>query len=58
LVLDLDMQIWDRGAEGFDELARPVETARARLRGSIVILVLGREQFIDYRQSPRFQPRS
>jgi hypothetical protein len=23
LVLDLDMQIWDRGAEGFDELARP-----------------------------------
>jgi hypothetical protein len=49
LVLDLDMQIWDRGAEDFDELSRPVETARARLRGSVVILILGREQVIDYR---------
>jgi len=44
------MQIRKRGAERFDELARPVEAARAGLRGSITIVVLGREQFIDYRQ--------
>src|SRR4029450_4473364 len=44
------MQIWDRGPERFDELARRVETALARLRGGIVIVVLGREQFIDDRQ--------
>jgi hypothetical protein len=50
------MQIWDRGAKGFNELARRVETARARLRGSIVILVLRREQFIDHRQVAAIPP--
>src|SRR4029453_9946589 len=50
LALDLDMQIWDHGPERFDELARRVETTLARLRGGIVIVVLGREQFIDDRQ--------
>jgi hypothetical protein len=47
LVFNLDMQIGDRGSEGFDELVRPVEPARSRLGGSIVILVLGREEFIE-----------
>jgi hypothetical protein len=48
LVLNLDVQIWGRRAKGLDELARRVETACARLRGSVVILVGGREQLINY----------
>jgi hypothetical protein len=50
LALDLDMQIWDRGAEGLNELARRAEAAPPRLRRSIVIPVVGREQLIDHRK--------
>jgi len=58
LVLDLDMQIRDRGAEGFDEPAGSVETASARLCGSIMILVPGENSSSITDRSPRFQPRS
>jgi hypothetical protein len=58
LVLDLEMQIRDRGTKGFDELARPVKTAAACLRDSIVSWYSGENSSSITDRSPRFQPRS
>jgi catechol 1,2-dioxygenase len=53
LALDLDMQIWDRGAEGLNELARRVETAPASLRRSRFLSEEdGRYAFVAVRPTP------